>query len=418
MICPDTAVLYFQIACIYQDLEHIKRLNSEVEKFFDNSWRKQTVLFSFNSLNSFLLPKIKQSTDKNILYVPKSSSGKVSMPKKTFDYFKKEGIEILPVNKLNHLEDISGDEETLLRRESENDIDNYLKGTIPPPWIIYYLNEPSKHPGRLARDLIHPLVFRETMEMLLEEVKKVERGKENIVARIAFVHQPGSGASTVARYVLWKLRKTRRTVLLDGNQYKENMSKLEDLAKTLLNLREFGEDEEVVQGKSHLQCPCVILLFDNATSQMTEELKAALERKCEQKGIVSNTRMLVMICVYSSFGFQNTDYNTHDNESKPIKLERKFSEEEIELFSKKLRELKEKYDGGPVDDLQSFIWKAHDYDEIARYVVNVVQNTVTSDEAAEERRRLRSSIAMTEWSTLMRLLLLDGLDNADVSKFS
>ncbi len=403
-----------QMVCIHDNPQQMHAVNSEVERFFGNSWAKErTFHFRFETLNQFLLTKIGQSSGRATHLLP-ASSGVFQMEEKSVNFFAQEGIDILPSNMFAYLKDLDECESDAFIEKNEREIVKFLKGSIAPPWVAYFVADSSKNPGRIQKKLTHGLVERDILFDILKEVKNLKRGTENIVARLPVIHHPGAGATTIARHALWTFREDYRCVLLDGDRYAKNMgAKLQRTAEQILNFRELGELEEIARGgDSGLSCPPILVLvgstkknfnspsilrairfsefyyfqFDNCSPEMAKLLTSYIEKKCEERGIVSRSRILVMMCLYSSFNYRAQSVDSYDVESRnPVKIERTLSEGEKIRFSSKLEELKDKRES--VDDLLAFILIANEFDENSDYVKGVVNNTLLQMKDAYPRQR-------------------------------
>ncbi len=380
------------MACLHENPKNAQVILQQVEPFFGHLWREQAFCVNFKHLNNVLLKIMGQENESEHL-LP-CSFGVNGIPKKSLDYFRKGGITIVPsdvCSDVNNLDD-SVDTDAFVEK-CEKDIEKYLKGTITPPWILYHVADNMRNPGLVNNRLTKGLVYRDITDVILSEVKKLEAGTENIVVRLPIVHMPSAGATTIARHVLWCLKDDRRCAIIDGNHYRDEMAKLQEVADSILNFRALGEnDDKVVQGtQPQLTCPTIIVLFDNCHQQMAKALTKYVEKNCEKKGIVSKSPILVIMCLYSMFKYQPESVDQFDVENRNLHwIDRRLSIAERKRFTDKLEEIQNKRT--TVEDLLSFVILAYANEEDSEFVRHVVNKTLTDMNEREKGLLLYLSV--------------------------
>ena len=82
-------------------------------------------------------------------------------------------------------------------------------------WELFFLKEES---DRLpfSKPIIKGLIERDIVSKIVEKLKNDTNRLETCITITGIHHLPGTGGSTVAKHVMWKLRRDFRCLFLDG----------------------------------------------------------------------------------------------------------------------------------------------------------------------------------------------------------
>ncbi|XP_058636706.1 sterile alpha motif domain-containing protein 9-like [Onychostoma macrolepis] len=184
---------------------------------------------------------------------------------------------------------------------------DFLKGT-PPKWHHFYTS------------VNLPLVERDGFNDLIHLVEK-RKGKRYLITDISFRYQPGSGGSTLAMQVLWRLRKDLRCARVIDSKLDTK-----ELSKQVVDLFLLSSEEHAKQNRR-----TVLLLLD--TKEKTDNdlpikniLCGNLTEEIHKRGINTDTPIVIILnCI-------PTDFTLTDTMVLPPKL----SEREIRQFKEKV----------------------------------------------------------------------------------
>ncbi|KAI8772490.1 sterile alpha motif domain-containing protein 9, partial [Biomphalaria glabrata] len=148
---------------------------------------------------------------------------------------------------------------------------------------------------------------------------------ENKVSTVIIFHHPGSGATTSAKLVLWKLRKQYRCCVIRRIT--------EDTIQQLIEIRNFNEPSASPKP--------VLILVDNEDEDKYRQLKQNLELKCKhlnrENSDISKVFFTMLFCIRKAslpqqvFGHQ-------------MLLEQKLTKQEQKTFGKKHKQLTSEYE--------------------------------------------------------------------------
>jgi len=197
----NTCLTQNQFVCFYKDPQVLEKLEHKIgDIFYGEVWSRQTVhLTSWNHLSSFFAEKTKLTFNKCGMQFPCSSPG-LSIPINSIveDFYKAEGIEILGSKHCEELNDqLNSDELTQL---ANSEIKSFFKGS-EPTWKLFYFSDPSSL--SVTGKILPGVIKREYVNNLLKDVEELNKYQNHIVARKKIIHQPGAGASTIGKHVLW-----------------------------------------------------------------------------------------------------------------------------------------------------------------------------------------------------------------------
>ena len=365
------------IVCLFEDIATITDISGQMQRV-DSRWAEKAFLCDWNHLSNFM----KVKTEKKVFCgktIPGSGGGNLVIEEKDLEYFRGHGINILVGNECQYVLEADSFAAKEFWLKAHTFIEDFLCGA-EPEWPVFYLSEPSSVPLPKEARIPQGLVKRQLVDRVLDDIREAELSKTKPIGRVAVIHQPGSGATTVGRHVLWSLRKTRKCMEIDGkNCYQRgeiDRDRLATYAKLILNFRSYQEKADVARGNHlELSCPTVVVLFDNCIPQLANILTSLLQAECERRRITFRRAVVVVVCLYSSFETElrknSSDFErgTKVQEKKHI-LEQSLSPEEKTLFQARLKTLEVDVD---IKDMLSFVIVAEDFNTNSEYVKRVVQ---------------------------------------------
>ena len=223
------------------------------------------------------------------------------LPDDVMQYYHHRGLSILAKNECEHLLDDKKDS----CKFANEIISKFLKGD-DPTWEIFYLANTSTIP--VTGKILPGVVERSAVGKIVNDLRTLtvpnsSKGPRAVI-RKKILHEPGSGATTIAKHVLWTLRNEMRCVLLDVKKLIDgdaiNDKKLEFIADAILNIRKLGEEENVHKGKiPDFRCRPVLILLDNANEVIARALSSELQ-KCVSKQKLRYQRTLIHLLYLES----------------------------------------------------------------------------------------------------------------------
>ena len=111
----------------------------------------------------------------------------------------------------------------------------------------------------------------------------MEKIENKSVALAGILHNPGAGATTVGKHVLWNLRDRYRCAYLDGT-FVENFN-LHKLSEMILLFRSLNEEDKRASGNEGPKCKPVLLFLDNSSLLLVQTLRRSIERAIDMLGI-------------------------------------------------------------------------------------------------------------------------------------
>ena len=202
-----------------------------IENVDPSEWQKYSVQVTWQNLTDFVKTSNQYSTCTE-LRIPSTSGIPVIVKPKVVDLFKNDGIEILGVNQCEDF--VKG--ETQQQKISMKHTREFLTGKNPS-WEIFALSEPAKLSFNAPSALVERDITIDIQEKLLD-MAKIE---QKCVALAGILHNPGAGATTVGKHVLWKSKDQFRCFYLDGEYIQK--TDLERTANQILNFRDIGEKD-------------------------------------------------------------------------------------------------------------------------------------------------------------------------------
>jgi hypothetical protein len=234
----------------------------------------------------------------------------------------------------------------------------------------------------------------------VEDLRKeiVHLSKENeVVLTKQLVHEPGSGASTIAKHVLWQLKAEMRCVSINAKLLfsgeKVDLDKIKILADSLLSLRSLGEENDVVKGgwrSERISCPPVLVLLDNSDETIGDILSSAIEDKVQQQKIKHNSALFVLLNICSSL-----DFSSNASAQNSL-LKQQLSEEEQIIFKGRLQVMGEEL-LCPLEDILSFVIMAENFNQESKYIKKVVETALSEIDLHPDQRQLLMYLSLLKW---------------------
>uniref|UniRef100_A0AAZ3Q9Z6 Sterile alpha motif domain-containing protein 9-like n=1 Tax=Oncorhynchus tshawytscha TaxID=74940 RepID=A0AAZ3Q9Z6_ONCTS len=186
----------------------------------------------------------------------------------------------------------------------------------PPQWLNFCWA------GRAtSADKTTPFIKRDGYTELMKNINKQCKG--DLTSTIKLLHQPGSGGTTLAKQVLWDMRKTLRCAVLTGPT-----SDITAIAKEVILLFTAG-------GQGH-QNTVLLLLEDD---RILENLQDAIIKEIAKRNIVTHRPVVIILnCVHKAV-IKQEDHN----KSRQVILRMELSEAEKQQFEEKQIEISRSY---------------------------------------------------------------------------
>ncbi len=381
-----------QFVCLYKDTSNMETLDNKIGDIFNgDEWRNQKVQISqWNHLNSFFKQR-KSGFNFQGLKLPCSSRGLyIDMPKGTVDYFLDIGIDILGTNSCEDL--VNQMDADAITKLANDTILNFFKGA-QPTWELFYFSEPCNlsttgkiYPGVIKRDYV---------EDLKKDILRLNQLDSNVVEVKQIVHEPGAGASTIAKHVLWLLKNEIRCIAINGRRFTNgdaiDIKEVDKCAEAIFAIRGLGEDPQTSKGRnlSHKkQCVSVLILLDNGNEDLAAVLSAKLEEEVRKRQIVYDSTMFIILNISSSTGGLDS---TQDQD---CQIEQKLFDSETEMFANRLRLLEKTC---KVEDMLSFVIMAENFNEESEYVKTTVESALKGIKRHPKERQLLLYLALLKW---------------------
>ncbi|XP_051256922.1 sterile alpha motif domain-containing protein 9 isoform X2 [Dicentrarchus labrax] len=209
----------------------------------------------------------------------------------------------------------------------ENTEENFYRGA-PPIWLNFHISEQAESDGTGTS-----FIKRDGYDTLVQQIFKRRKGPGT--SAIKLFYQQGSGATTMAMQVLWKLRKNFRCAVLTGST-----SDITKVAKEVVHLFTAGSRD------SHNTVLLLLndeFILDNLQDKIMEEIE-------KQEIDIDMPVVILLNCVRASDHIilkKEISYNVKQkfkrNERKYVILKKNLSHTEEQNFNKKKEELSKRY---------------------------------------------------------------------------
>ena len=167
----------------------------------------RSIHITWPELRTYILANSRSGTvsDKQVV-----SSSNIPVPIKAnvVDRYRAAGLDILAYNECDELRN-----DPNLTEMANEVMMEFLKGK-PPGWEVFFYNDESKIP--YTSPVIKGLIERDLVDKLVKNLKSTAERTDKCMKIFPINHLPGTGATTIAKHVLWKLRKEFRCVVMDG----------------------------------------------------------------------------------------------------------------------------------------------------------------------------------------------------------
>uniref|UniRef100_A0A8C7PWE9 Si:ch73-252p3.1 n=2 Tax=Oncorhynchus mykiss TaxID=8022 RepID=A0A8C7PWE9_ONCMY len=222
----------------------------------------------------------------------------------------RDSISLLDVLYANEFEE--EDIDSAVAKKTEVD---FYRGA-PPQWLNFYWAERAT-----SADKITPFIKRDGFTELIENIKK--RRKGDLTPTMNLLHQPGSGGTTLAKQVLWDMRKTFRCAVLTGAT-----SDITAIAKQVIHLFTAGG-----QGQQNT----VLLLLED--ERILENLQDAIIKEITDRNITTHRPVVIILNCVRKEVIKQEDHN----KSRHVILRMELSEAEKQQFEEKQIEISRSY---------------------------------------------------------------------------
>ncbi|XP_064787307.1 sterile alpha motif domain-containing protein 9-like [Oncorhynchus masou masou] len=222
----------------------------------------------------------------------------------------RDSISLLDVLYSNEFEE--EDIDSAVAKKAEVD---FYRGA-PPQWLNFCWAEKAT-----SADETTPFIKRDGYTELIQNIKK--RHKGDLTSTMNLLHQPGSGGTTLAKQVLWDMRKTFRCAVLTGAT-----SDITAIAKQVIHLFTAG---------SQRQQNTVLLLLED--ERILENLQDAIMKEITDRNITTHMAVVIILNCVRKEVIKQEDHN----KSRHVILRAELSEAEKQQFEEKQIEISRNY---------------------------------------------------------------------------
>uniref|UniRef100_A0A8K9UXD7 Sterile alpha motif domain-containing protein 9-like n=1 Tax=Oncorhynchus mykiss TaxID=8022 RepID=A0A8K9UXD7_ONCMY len=222
----------------------------------------------------------------------------------------RDSISLLDVLYSNAFEE--EDIDSAVAKKAEAD---FYRGA-PPQWLNFCWAEKATSANKTT-----PFIKRDGYTELIQNIKKQLKG--DLTSTMNLLHQPGSGGTTLAKQVLWDMRKKLRCAVLTGAT-----SDFTAIAKQVIHLFTAGS-----QGHQNT----VLLLLNDVCIQ--KNLQDAIMKEITDRNITTHMPVVIILnCVHKAV-IKQEDHNN----SRHVILRAELSEAEKQQFEEKQIEISRSY---------------------------------------------------------------------------
>ncbi|XP_071329969.1 sterile alpha motif domain-containing protein 9-like [Trachinotus anak] len=274
---------------------------------------------------------------------------------------------------LDSLEIVSVDQcdDTKLENMSEDEIketDTYFYRGGKLDWKNLWLADKHKCEFIIKRDAY------EEASTILDKIVHHSNAKRSIES-VNIYHHPGSGGSTVARQILWSWRKKVRCAVVKQNK------EIKSVCEHAVKLREHDERDKN-------NCLPVLLLLEDQNADYIDDLRRELGNVMAIKKISpSMLCFILLICNRSN----DPEKMCRASPSQTVAVTHKLSHSEKPLFSKKLEQFKEQYEGD-LDFILTFVLMTEGFQK--SYIEDFVKNLLDKIDHSSLITRLIRFVAL------------------------
>ena len=275
-----------------------------------------------------------------------------------------DGIGILGINQCEQLENETDQEkqDDLVKEHTMN----FVTGGNPT-WEIFMLSKPVK--SQMSSKMPNCLVERVQTKRIQEKIKDMGNIDKKSVAMANILHNPGAGATTIGKHVLWNLKEQFRCAYLDGDVIKDVPMK--KLSEMILLFRKIKEKDSKATGIEGPGCKTVLLFLDNTSFEYVKTLQRNLDQVVETEKIKYNKTIVILLYAERS---ANLDIERGSDYDSPniFKVKSQIDKKEQKSFSVKLGLLDKT--NIPPESMLTFVMMAEGFNEDSERVKRDVQN--------------------------------------------
>lgn len=309
---------------------------------------------SLNEISSTIKNLKEPQTQSSRRFLPSTGSSSVLLEKKDEELM--TVLDILCENECENTEIETADAFKEFKMKIEEDF--YRGGQVS--WWNFYLSEKKHSP---------PFIKRNKYDELHDLITPV-RGYTSPCIMINLFHHPGCGGTTLAKHVLWNLRRKFRCAVV-----KNNMATNKEIATQVMKLLTYGKEDQ--SGYTP-----VLLLVDNWED--VEDLKWCI-LTCDRKRH-NSLIVIILNCERTQFPVESSRMSRIAN----IFLTNKLSIQEQNLFSEKLQQLKE-YHTKP-ETFYAFMIMTNNFSE--SYITSLVSNIIKDLDISTQQGKLFSFLSL------------------------
>ena len=276
-----------EIVCLYEDKSILKTYQEMLFDIVDPEELKQkSAKVSGIHLSSFVKNK-KADIDCSEILIPSSCGVHVALEAEVVKRFMDDGIHILGINQCEKMlnEQDHAKQQELIKMHTMN----FVTGKTPT-WEVFMLSEPAK--CQITSIVPSCLVERIHTKRIQDKVKDMEKIDKKSVALASILHNPGAGATTIGKHVLWNLKDSFRCAYLDG-KFIENIP-LKKVSEMILLYRKIKEKDSQASGTEGPGCKTVLLFLDNTSLDFVKNLRMTLEQAVDAEKIKYNKTNVII----------------------------------------------------------------------------------------------------------------------------
>uniref|UniRef100_A0A8B9KZ66 Sterile alpha motif domain containing 9 n=1 Tax=Astyanax mexicanus TaxID=7994 RepID=A0A8B9KZ66_ASTMX len=237
-------------------------------------------------------------------------------------------------------------------------------------WLNFYISEKQK-----AKPFIKRHKYEEVRTKITSQIKMAK----STCVLVNLFHHPGCGGTTLAKHVMWDLRKDLRCAVL------KDSSADEQVASQVMDLMKYGKSDE------SFQTPALLLVDDSKDTEAAEKLRNCIRRQFDKNCLVKKEKIfsspvIILNCVRTHL--PKVQYKYCETDSQYITAE--LTKKEQDDFEEKLQELKENHNRP--ENFYSFMIMKSNFDK--KYVKNIVSNILKDLDMQTKQAKLLSIMAL------------------------
>ncbi|XP_067308750.1 sterile alpha motif domain-containing protein 9 [Pseudorasbora parva] len=269
-------------------------------------------------------------------------------------------LEILCENECENVFDENSPEfqEFRMKREAE-----FYRGDEVKWWNFYFSE----------KNIAEPFIKRDKYDQLKRIIESKTKNPTSTCVMLNLFHHPGCGGTTLAKHVMWNLRKDFRCAVL-----KDNTASKINVAQEVANLVMCGKNE------TSQTTPVLLLVDDSEETENTEELQHCTRKTLEE--ISPNALVVILNCLRSKT--PRARYSNSVIESQYITAT--LSKEEMDAFEMKLTELQKTHE--KPENFYSFMIMKTNFSQ--EYVTNVTRNILKDLDIERKQAQLLAILAL------------------------